>query len=59
MNNYRDKHLLDVSSNNEPDYETHFTMRRDSDYERLIEGMEPSIHELDEMGAEYEHKRPF
>lgn len=50
---------IDVSSNNEPDAETHFTMRRDSDYERLIEGMEPNIQQLDEMGAEYEHKRPF
>jgi hypothetical protein len=46
-NDYRDKHLLDVSSNQEPDYESHFTdiLDKDKFYQMWSEQQETSIEE--------------
>jgi hypothetical protein len=45
---YRDKHLLDVTSEQEPVYDQ--PMQRLEDYESWIDGLQPSIQQLDEMG---------
>jgi hypothetical protein len=53
---YKDKHLLDITDKQEPVYDKPIELLC---YEKWSEGLQPSIDKLDEMGDEYENRRPF
>ena len=53
-------HDIDVTDPGEPDYQAHFDKPIViPDYEEWSQQLQPSIHELDEIGEYYEHQRPF
>lgn len=56
-------HNIDATDNQEvlpPEYQQHLDKQlRVPDYEKWLDGVQPGIRELDEMGEEYEHQRPF
>ena len=58
-NEYRDKHLLDVSGGEvlPPDYQQHLDQPMViPDYEEWAKQLESSIHELDEQGGRDEQR---